>query len=56
MKWLSELYSSPAVWLIDGGRYDRVEVSEGSAEHSIQRPGCVSITVSPAKKVISRQF
>ncbi len=54
-KWLSEIFSSPAVWTIDGTNYERVEAAAGSAEYSAERPGTVSVNIGPVKKAASRK-
>lgn len=56
VEWLSEIFSSPAVWVVSGSKCEKVEVAESSAEYSSLRPGTVSVTVSPAKKSLSRKF
>lgn len=56
VKWLSEIFSSPAVWRIDGADYEKVEVAGGSAEYSAQRPGTVEVSVAPERKTVSRKF
>ncbi len=55
VEWLSEIFSSPAVWKITGKWFERVEVADGGAEYSSGRPGTVSVTIAPAKKTVSRK-
>jgi hypothetical protein len=54
--WLAEIFSSPAVWQIDGTGFERVEISNGGAVFSPLYPRTVSVTVSPGTKVVSRKF
>lgn len=54
--WLSEIFSSPAVWAIDGTHYEKVEVAAGSADYSAACPGTVAVTIGPAKKTFSRKY
>lgn len=54
--WLSEIFSSPAVWAIDGGDYERVEVAAGEVVCSPLEPTIVSVTVSPAVPDVSRKL
>lgn len=53
--WLSEIFSSPSVWIVNGTEYTRVEVAGGSAEYSPAYPGVVSLTVGPAERAVSRR-
>lgn len=56
-EWLSEIFSSPLVWMIDGANnYERVEVAAGGVVCSPDRPTVVSVTVSPAAPPVSRKF
>lgn len=54
--WLAEIFSSPAVWLVQGSDFEKVEVSAGQAICSPLKPTTVSVTVSPALKPVSRKF
>ncbi len=55
-KWLAEIFSSPAVWTVDGGKFERVEVTGGSAEYSSARPGAVSVKIGPVMRTFSRKY
>jgi hypothetical protein len=56
-EWLSEIFSSPLVWMVDGANsYERVEVAAGGVVCSPDRPTVVSVTVSPAAPPVSRKF
>ncbi len=55
-EWLGEIFSSPAVWEVDGVRYERTEVAGGGVEHSPLRPAVVSVTLSAPTKTVSRKF
>ncbi len=54
--WLSEIFSSPAVWTVDGTHFEKVEVAAGSAEYPSAHPATVAVTVSPAEKPFSRKY
>ena len=56
VRWLSEIFSSPAVWTIDGTDYRKVEVADGASDYSSSRPGTVSVIVGPVKKPVSRKY
>jgi hypothetical protein len=55
-EWLSELFSSPAVWMVDGGAWERVEVAAGEVVCSPLQPSIVSVVVSPAAVNVSRKL
>jgi hypothetical protein len=55
-EWLSELFSSPAVWLITGTEYEKVEVASGETVATPLQPTVVSVTISPAAVNISRKL
>jgi hypothetical protein len=53
-EWLSEIFSSPVVWMVDGGGYERVEVAGGEVVCEPDKPTIVSVTISLATANISR--
>lgn len=55
-EWLSELFSSPAVWMVDGSRFEKAEVAAGEVVCSPLQPTVVSVTVSPAVMNVSRKL
>jgi hypothetical protein len=55
-EWLSEVFSSPAVWMVDGGSCERVEVAAGEVVCSPLEPAIVSVVVSPATINVSREL
>jgi hypothetical protein len=55
-EWLSEIFSSPAVWMIDGADFEKVEVAAGEVVCSPLLPTVVSVVVSPAEGAYSRKI
>jgi hypothetical protein len=55
-EWLSELFSSPSVWLVDGSVAEKVEVAAGEVVCSPLQPTMVSVVISPAVANVSRKF
>jgi hypothetical protein len=55
-EWLSELFSSPAVWMVRGGEFERVEVAAGEVRCSPLQPSIVEVVVSPAVAHVSRKL
>jgi hypothetical protein len=55
-EWLSEIFSSPAVWTVDGAEYEKVEVSRGEVVCSPLRPSTVSVVLSPSAANVSRKL
>jgi hypothetical protein len=55
-EWLSELFSSPSVWLITGTEYEKVEVAAGETVATPLQPTVVSVTISPAVVNVSRKL
>jgi hypothetical protein len=55
-EWLSELFSSPAVWMMRGSNFEKVEVASGEVVCSPLQPTVVSVVVSPAAVNVSRKF
>jgi hypothetical protein len=55
-EWLSELFSSPAVWMIYGTDFEKVEVDSGKVVCSPLQPTVVSVVVSPAVGALSRKI
>lgn len=55
-EWLSELFSSPAVWMVEGPEFEKVEVAAGEMVSTPLQPAIVSVTVSPAAVNVSRKF
>lgn len=55
-EWLAELFSSPAVWTVDGRMCEKAEVADGAVEYSPDRPARVSVTLSEPRKTVSRKI
>jgi hypothetical protein len=55
-EWLAEIFSSPAVWTVDGSTCERVEVAGGEVACSPARPSVVSVTLSCPVKTVSRKL
>jgi hypothetical protein len=55
-EWLSELFSSPSVWTVDGPAVEKVEVAAGEVVCSPLQPTMVSVVISPAAVNVSRKF
>lgn len=55
-EWLSELFSSPAVWMVYGSQFERVDVAAGEVVCSPLQPSTVSVVVSAATPSVSRKF
>lgn len=54
--WLAEIMSSPAVWTIEGERFERVEVAGGEVKCRALQPRTVMVEISPATKTPSRKL
>ncbi len=54
--WLAGIFSSPAVWEVDGPQYEKIEVEGGGIEYSPLRPAVVSVNISDSLKTVSRKF
>lgn len=55
-EWLSELFSSPAVWTVRGGGVERVEVSAGEVVATPLQPAVVEVTLESASTPVSRKL
>ncbi len=55
-EWLSELFSSPAVWMVDGAMCSEVEVAAGEVVCSPLQPTVVEVVISPVAGVFSRKL
>ncbi len=55
-EWLSEIFSSPAVWIVDGASFSEVEVAGGEVVCSPLQPTLVEIVVSPVEGAFSRKL
>ncbi|MDR2912059.1 MAG: hypothetical protein LBV38_01975 [Alistipes sp.] len=55
-EWLSEIFSSPAVWTVDGSQFEQVEVAPGETTISPTKPTTIAITLFPISPNISRKF
>jgi hypothetical protein len=56
-EWLSEIFSSPAVWMIDwAGGFEKVEVEAGEVVSTPLRPTVVSVVVAPGEPPVSRKL
>ncbi len=53
-EWLSEIFSSPAVWMVDGASFSEVEVAAGEVVCSPLQPTLVEVVVSPVEGAFSR--
>jgi hypothetical protein len=55
-EWLSELFSSPAVWMVSGADFEKVEVAAGGVAVSPLEPTVVEVVVSPGVEAFSRKL
>lgn len=55
-EWLSEVFSSPAVWMAGGAGLEKVEVAAGEVVCSPLQPTIVSVVISPSVPNVSRKF
>jgi len=55
-EWLAEIFSSPAVWAVEGGTIERVEAEPGETVYSTLTPSVLSFVVSPSALNVSRKL
>ncbi len=55
-EWLSEIFSSPAVWMVEGASFSEVEVEAGEVVCSPLQPTVVEVVVSPVEAGFSRKL
>lgn len=55
-EWLSEIFSSPAVWMVEGKEFSEVEVEAGEVVCSPFQPTVVEVVISPVSQGFSRNF
>jgi hypothetical protein len=55
-EWLAGIFSSPAVWTVDKGDWERVEVKAGEVVCEASKPAVVCVTIAPSVQNVSRCF
>jgi hypothetical protein len=55
-EWLSGLFSSPAVWMVRGSEFEKVEVATGKVVATPLQPTVIEVSVSPATVNVSRKL
>ncbi len=53
--WLSEIFSSPEVWMVEGASFEKVDIADGGVVASPLKPSVVEVVVSPRAAGVSRK-